>query len=267
MSDAAVRLERPTPGVALVVLDRPAAANALSLALFAELSAVLDEIAADDAVRAWVLTGAERPDGRPWFSAGADMKEPASGTPTGRPAVDPAAIVERIAALAKPSIAAIRGVCTTGALELAMACHLRLAADDARLSDWHLRATGLGIGQWGAAVRLSRLVGVATATELLLTGREVDGIEAQRIGLVNHAVPDADVVPEALALAESIAALPRRGVRTTLQFLSLQRDMPTHEALRWAQRMPDLVGLELRPFRDAAERFARRERRAEEPRP
>lgn len=267
MSDAVVRLERRTPGVALVVLDRPAAANALSLALFAELSAIVDEIAADDAVRAWVLTGAERTDGRPWFSAGADMKEARSAAPAHDATVDPGEIVERIAALAKPSIAAIRGVCTTGALELAMACHLRVAADDARLSDWHLRATGLGIGQWGAAVRLSRLVGMATATELLLTGRAVDGTEAQHIGLVNRAVPDADVVPEALALAEMIAALPRRGVRTTLEFLALQRDMSTHEALRWAQRMPDLVGLELRPFRDAAERFARRERRPEEPRP
>lgn len=143
----------------------------------------------------------------------------------------------------------------------------RVAAEDARLSDWHLRATGLGIGQWGAAVRLSRLVGVATATDLLVTGREVDGTEAQHLGLVNRSVPDAEVIPGALALAETIAALPRQGVRTTLQFLSLQRDMPTHEALRWAQRMPDLVGLELRPFRDAAERFAQRERRAEEPRP
>ncbi len=265
MSDVAVRLERPTPGVALVVLDRPSAANALSAALFADLSAVVDEIAADDAVRAWVLTGAERTDGRPWFSAGTDMKEAATGMPPRRTAVDPAAVVERIAALAKPSIAAVRGVCTTGALELAMACHLRVAADDARLSDWHLRATGLGIGQWGAAVRLSRLVGVANATELLLTGREVDGIEAQRIGLVNRVLPDAEVVPEAVSLADSIAALPRRGVQTTLQFLSLQRDMPTHEALRWAQRMPDLVDLELRPFRDAAERFARRDRRREGP--
>ena len=77
-----------------------------------------------------------------------------------------------------PSIAVIGGFCTTGALEVAMACDLRIAADTARISDWHLKTTGLGIGQWGAAVRLTRLVGIDKAKELLLTGVEISGAEA-----------------------------------------------------------------------------------------
>src|SRR3546814_15462013 len=72
--------------------------------------------------------------------------------------------------LPKPSIALIDGVCTTGGLELALACDLRIAAETAALSDWHLRRTGLGIGQWGMAARLARLVGTDRARELILPG-------------------------------------------------------------------------------------------------
>jgi enoyl-CoA hydratase/carnithine racemase len=166
-------------------------------------------------------------------------------------------VIDRVDDLLKPSIAVIAGVCTTGALELAMACDLRIAAESARLSDWHLKQTGLGIGAWGSAARLSRLVGVDKAKELLLLGEEVSGTEAERIGLVNKAVPDDDLMPEALRWAAIIADRPRRGVRATLGFLQLQADMSKQEALRWAQLAPGYMGLELRPFEDAAQRFYR----------
>jgi enoyl-CoA hydratase/carnithine racemase len=119
------------------------------------------------------------------------------------------------------------------------------------------RRTGLGIGAWGSAARLSRLVGVDKAKELLLLGEEVSGTEAERIGLVNKAVPDDDLMPEALRWAATIADRPRRGVRATLGFLQLQADMSKQEALRWAQLTPGYMGLELRPFQDAAQRFYR----------
>jgi enoyl-CoA hydratase/carnithine racemase len=195
-----------------------------------------------------------------WFSAGADLREAAGGPGAGAaprsPAAVPAAVIDRVDDLLKPSIAVIAGVCTTGALELAMACDLRIAAESARLSDWHLKLTGLGIGAWGSAARLSRLVGVDKAKELLLLGEEVSGAEAERIGLVNKAVPDDDLMPEALRWAAT-ADRPRRGVRATLGFLQLQADMSKQEALRWAQLTPGYMGLELRPFEDAAQRFYR----------
>ena len=256
-----LRLERPSEHVAVVVIDAPAVANALNSRFFAELAVALDTIEQDDAIRVWLLTGAPRLDGRPWFSAGADLREAAggrgSGTAPHSPATAPAAVIDRIDDLLKPSIAVIAGVCTTGALELAMACDLRIAAESARLSDWHLKLTGLGIGAWGSAVRLSRLVGVDKAKELLLLGEEVSGFEAERIGLVNKAVPDDDLMPEALRWAATIADRPRRGVRATLGFLQLQADMSKQDALRWAQLTPGYMGLELRPFEDAAQRFYR----------
>jgi enoyl-CoA hydratase/carnithine racemase len=256
-----LRLERPSEHVAVVVIDAPAVANALSGRFFAELAVALDTIEQDDAIRVWLLTGAPRPDGRPWFSSGADLREAVgrrgSGAGAHGPAAAPVAVIDRIDDLLKPSIAVIAGVCTTGALELVMACDLRIAAESARLSDWHLKRTGLGIGAWGAAARLSRLVGVDKAKELLLLGEEVSGTEAERIGLVNKAVPDDDLMSEALRWAATIADRPRRGVRATLGFLQLQADMSKQEALRWAQLTPGYMGLELRPFKDAAQRYYR----------
>jgi enoyl-CoA hydratase/carnithine racemase len=252
-----IRFEMAAEHVARVVLSRPEAANALSLDMFGELADAIERIDRDDEVRVWILTGAPRIDGRPWFSAGADLKMTAPGA--GR-AVNPAQVVDRIDDLLKPSIAAIAGVCTTGALELAMACDIRVAAESAMLSDWHLKATGLGIGAWGSAVRLSRLVGVDKAKELLLTGVEVSGIDAARIGLVNRVVPDGRLDAEVFEQAATIAAMPAKGVRTTLGFLAVQEDRPKWDALRWAQLTPEWMGVQLRPFQDAAGRFERRQR-------
>jgi enoyl-CoA hydratase/carnithine racemase len=257
--DPRIRYEVVAEHVVRLVINRPEVANALDPATFAELDAALDRVESDDDVRVWLLTGAPRTDGRPWFSAGADLKT-ASPAQDDRPGIDPAAVVDRIDDMLKPSIAVIDGVCTTGALELAMACDLRLAADTARISDWHLKATGLGIGQWGAATRLCRLVGVDKAKELLLTGVEVDGDEAARIGLVNRSVTSADLDTAALEMATTIASMPRAGVRTTLGFLTLQQDMSKREALRWAELAPEWMGLRLRPLSDAAARFDRRDR-------
>jgi enoyl-CoA hydratase/carnithine racemase len=249
-----LRVEQPADHVLQVVIARPEVANALNARFFTELSAVLDRIESDDDVRVWIVTGAPRPDGRPWFSAGVDLKEALAGAP--RP-TDPAALIERIDMMVKPSIAAIAGVCTTGALELAMACDLRVAASSARLSDWHLRRTGLGIGAWGAAARLSRLVGQDKAKELLLLGTELSGEEAARIGLVNITVPDDELMPRAVEWASGIAALPRRGVQATLGYLQVQESMSKHEAIRFGTVAPAYMGLRLRPFSDAAERFFR----------
>ncbi len=248
-----LRFERPDEHVARVVISRPASANALSSALLDELDDATRRIEADDEIRVWLLAGAPRPDGRPCFSAGVDMKEALVGPMTHRS--DPAQLVDRIDDMLKPSIAVIAGICTTGALELALACDLRIAGHSARISDWHLRRSGLGIGAWGLSARLSRLVGVDKAKELLLLGTEVDGAEAARISLVNRVVDDRTLDAAALEMATTIASLPRRGVRATLGYLQLQAGMSKREAIRWAELTPALMGLTLRPFEDAAARF------------
>jgi enoyl-CoA hydratase len=244
-------LDRPADHVARVTLSRPDAANAISSRMLDELADVVHLVDTDDDVRVWILTGAPRSDGRPWFSAGVDMREATAGPVERR--TDPVALLQRIDDSLTPSIAAIDGVCTTGALELVLACDLRIAARTARLSDWHLKVSGLGIGAWGMAPRLSRLVGVDKAKELLLLSAEVDGEEAARIGLVNRVVDDAGA--EALEIATTIGGYPRRGVRTTLGYLQLQAGMSKHEAMRWADLAPEFMGLQLRPFEDAANRF------------
>jgi enoyl-CoA hydratase/carnithine racemase len=248
-------VDAPAEHVVRVTLDRPQKANALSSRLLDELDDVVRRVEADDDVRVWLLTGSDRTDGRPWFSAGVDLEEAMAG-PVERGS-DPAALCDRIDEMLKPSIAVIGGLCTTGALELVLACDLRLAGTSARLSDWHLSRTGLGIGAWGMAARLSRLVGVDKAKELVLLGNELDGEAAARIGLVNAAVPDADLVSTALEWAGTIASRPRRGVRTTLGYLATQVEMSKHEAIHWAERTPGFMGVQLRPFADAADRWSR----------
>lgn len=246
--------------VVRITLNRPASANALSAQLFGELDDALTRLERYE-TRAWILTGAPRTDGRPWFSAGADLKDalsPSSTSHSRTPSVDPRRVVNRIDDMLIPSIAAVSGFCTTGALELALACDIRIASESARFCDWHLKTTGLGIGQWGAAVRLSRLIGPDAAKDMLLTGDEVSGADALRIGLVTRCVADSDLDAAALEVATTIASRPRRGVRTTLGFLGLQASMTKNEAMRWAELTPDLMGLELRPFSDAAERFNQR---------
>lgn len=253
MTFQTIDVERPAEHVARVVLNRPDTANALNATMLDELSAAVDLIEADDDIRVWILTGAPRPDGRPCFSAGVDMKEALAGAAPSR--VDPAALVDRIDDLLKPSLAVIGGVCTTGALELVLACDIRISARSARLSDWHLKRSGLGIGAWGLAARLSRLVGVDKAKELLLLSEEIDGDEAARIGLVNRSVDDDQLDAVALQMAGTIAGHPRRGVRTTLGYLQLQAEMSKREAIRWGGLTPGFMGLTLRPFEDAAARF------------
>lgn len=248
-----LRLDTPRDHVLRVALHRPRVANALNVAMLTELRAVVERIREDSDIRVWILTGSPREDGRPCFSAGADMKEAMSAeAPPRFPGAELAGAIDD---LLTPSIAVIDGVCTTGALELALAFDLRIAADRARLSDQHMSRAGLALGAWGLAARLSRLVGDDKAKELLLLSEEIDGVEAKNIGLVNRVYPADQLMPRALELAARIASMPRRGVRTTLGYLNTQADMSKQEAIRWADLAPEFMGLSLRPFKDAANRF------------
>ncbi len=182
-------------GVAVVTIDRPDALNALNAELLFELAAAFDVAESDMAVRALVITGSGRA-----FVAGADVANLAnlSDAFSGREAsLSGQDVMNLIAALPFPTIAAINGFALGGGLELALACDLRVAAKSAKLG---LPEVGLGlIPGYGGTQRLPRLIGAGRALDLILTGRHVGAEEALTMGLVNRVADDA--LEEAVALA------------------------------------------------------------------
>ena len=235
MSDTSVVEVAREGNVEILRLSRPASMNAINGPMLAELIAHARRIRADDSVHCVVLTGAPRSDGRPCFSAGDDLREAAAGeTPAGNPG---RTLTNMIDDMLTPWIASIDGICTTGALELALACDLRYVAETAQLSDWHLARLGSGLGGWGASTRLSRLVGVAQASELILTGRSIDGAEALRIGLAQRLTSPSALLDETMAAARAIAGMDRAGVRMTLAHLSRVEDLSKEESLRFADQV------------------------------
>ncbi|MET0952825.1 MAG: enoyl-CoA hydratase/isomerase family protein [Aeromicrobium sp.] len=253
MSHQFIIVDEPVEHVTRITLNRPEVANAINHGMLEELSNELELIASDDSIHAWILTGSPRVDGRPWFSAGVDMKETLAGAT--RPRVTGAEVCDQIDDMLKPSICVINGTCTTGALEIALSCDLRIVGRSAELSDFHMVRSGMAIGAWGVAARLSRLVGVDKAKELLLLSATVDGTEAARIGLANRVVDDDRLDEEVQQVAGTIAGMPRRGVRATLGYLQLQAELSKREAIHLGSVTPDVMGLQLRPFKDAAARY------------
>ena len=212
--------------VALVTVNRPSVLNALNRQTLDDLRQAVDGLAADEGVRAVVLTGA----GAKAFVAGADINELATMTPEeGRVLASAGqAVFERIAQLGKPVIAAVNGFALGGGCELAMACTLRLAADTATFGQPEIKL-GLMPG-YGGTQRLPRLVGQTKALELLLTGASISAAEAERIGLVNRVVPAAALMDEARGLAAALAAQAPAAVRAILEAVHRGIDIPMAEA-------------------------------------
>ena len=216
------------PPLAVVTLNRPKVLNALNAAMFAELDAVFGALATDRAIRVILLTGA----GGRAFAAGADIGELAEAT-----AEDGAAlslrgqqVFRRIETLAKPVIACVQGFALGGGCELAMACTLRLASDDARLGQPEVK---LGvIPGYGGTQRLPRLVGRGAALKLLLTGEIIPAADALRIGLVDEVVPAGELMGRAEALALSIAAEAPLAVAQILRVVDEGLDRTLEAALR-----------------------------------
>lgn len=196
---APVHLERGDEGVALITLDRPKV-NALSAGLLEALAGILDDLRAEPPGAVVVWGGPRR------FAAGADIAELADPGRTGRLAAAFRASFDRLAALPRPSIAAIAGYALGGGCELALACDLRVVGAGARLGQPEV-ALGLLPGG-GGTQRLARLIGPSRAKELIYTGRQVGAEEALRIGLANQVVPDDEVLGRALAWAAELAAGP-----------------------------------------------------------
>lgn len=194
-----VTIERDGP-VAVVTMNRPEAMNALSSALREELAQAMVEVNADDSVRAVVLTGA----GTRAFTAGLDLKELGTQGLGAANAETPAANpVKAIEQCRKPVIGAINGVAITGGFEVALACDILIASENARFADTHARV-GIMPG-WGLSQKLSRLIGISRAKELSLSGNFLDAQTACAWGLVNRVVAADELLPAAKQLAADIA--------------------------------------------------------------
>ncbi len=238
MSEHVLDFEREGP-IAILRLNRPESLNAMNGQLLAELIEAVREIKRDDAIRVFLVTGAPRSDGRPCFSAGDDLKEAEAGQlPPGNPGFRLTSLIDDTW---KPSIAVVDGVCTTGALEIAMACHLRVVGESAEISDWHLKRLGSGIGGWGASTRLSRLVGLSKAREIILTGLVLDGEEAVRVGLANRVYPSKGLWSEAMEMARAIAEMRADGVRMTQTHLARTLDLSKEESLGFAKQVREMM--------------------------
>jgi len=214
-------------GVALVTLDRPEARNALSFALLEDLDEVLAVLDDDESCRAIVITGA----GERAFAAGADIRDLAGSTREQLRRDDPFAVVDRVGRLRTPAIAAVRGYALGGGCELAMACDIVVAGDDAVFGQPEL-SIGVIPGA-GGTQRLARAVGRARAMDIVLSGRQVRADEAERLGIVSVVVPGAAVVETALDRAAAIAALPVEAVRAAKAAVNAAQRLPLDEGLRF----------------------------------
>jgi len=226
MNTANIRLDKRPP-LATITLDRPKILNALNAATLAELDAALDDLAGDISIRAVLLTAA----GDRAFAAGADIKEltPLTAEQGRAFALRGQAIFRKVETLGKPVIACIQGFALGGGCELAMACTLRIAADNARLGQPEVKL-GIICG-YGGTQRLPRLVGRGAALKLLLTGSPIDAHEAFRIGLVDEIVPAAQLIQRAEALALEIVANAPLAVAETLRAVDQGLDLSLDDAL------------------------------------
>lgn len=195
--------------VATLTIDRPAKRNAMSFAMWLTLPGLLDKVEADDSVRVLVIRGVGD------FSAGADIAEfvtlRAGADGARRYAAAVRAGERAIATMTKPVIAAITGNCIGAGCEMALACDLRVAADDSRFG---IPPANLGIiYSVTSTLQLVNAVGPAWAKQILYTGQPVDAATALRIGLVNELCPAADVGVRAAELARRIASRAQISVR------------------------------------------------------
>ncbi len=208
--------------VAVVTLNRPKVLNALNNQTLLELAACMAGLQADAEVRAIILTGA----GDKSFVAGADINELAALSPVeGQAHARRGQLVfDAIEQLGKPVIAAVNGFALGGGCELAMACTMRLAAETARFGQPEINL-GLLPGYAGSQ-RLPRLVGKGVALEILLTGDMVSAPRAYEIGLVNRVVPAADLMAEAMKMAQALAAKAPIAVRFIIEAVNQGLDAP-----------------------------------------
>jgi enoyl-CoA hydratase len=217
--------------VGVITLNRPAALNALNAGLVAELAAALDDFEGDAAIGAIVLTGNEKA-----FAAGADVKEMVSKS---YPEIYCEDFItcgwERVGQCRKPVIAAVAGVALGGGCEIAMMCDIVIAAETARFGQPEI-ALGTIPGA-GGTQRLTRFIGKAKAMDLCLTGRMMDAAEAERAGLVSRIVPAAELLSEAIKIAERIAEMSRPIAMMAKEAVNRAYETTLAEGVRFERRL------------------------------
>lgn len=216
MSSDPLLVERRDAVAILSINDPPY--NRMSLAFMDALEERVAALAGDDAVRAVVLTAA----GEQNFSVGMDLKELPRGVQE-KGGIDGLfdqrlEVLAAIETMGKPWVATLFGHCLGGGLELPLACHFRLAAEEGAqigLPEMHLGT----VPAWGGSARLPRRIGRDRAVDMILRAKTVSGSEALRIGLVQEVWPNAELKARAIALAEELASMPRLAVRAMLRCL------------------------------------------------
>lgn len=221
-----VLLERAGAVVTLTLNAPPH--NPIGMAMVDRLEGLVDELAADTSVRAVIITGA----GERSFSVGADITEFGEAVAT-RPLAEfigqRLRVIDRVENLGKPVVCAIRGACVGGALELALGCHFRLAAEGARIG---LPEIELGVvPAWGGTQRLTRTVGRAHALDLMLLARRIGAEEAYRIGLVHAVCKGEALLDRARALAAELAEKPPLAVAGILKAVIEGGALPLRQGL------------------------------------
>ena len=212
-------------GILRLTIDRPKVLNALNAQTVLEIHRAFQEARGDDAVRAVIVTGG----GEKAFVAGADINELAAQTPIGgkETAQRGQEVLQFIERFPKPVIAAINGFALGGGCELALACHIRIASENAQMG---LPEVTLGIiPGYGGTQRMARLLGKGKALELICSGERVKADEAERIGLVNRVVPLEQLLPACEELAKKIASRAPLAVRAAIEAVVIGSEMPVEE--------------------------------------
>jgi enoyl-CoA hydratase/carnithine racemase len=213
--------------IAYVTIDRPKVLNALNMATMQELWQVFSELKEDKQVRVVILTGS----GEKAFVAGADINELARNNPVEAKAYTHKgqATLDLIENLGKPVIACVNGFALGGGCEIAMACTMRLASENARFGQPEVKL-GL-IPGYGGTQRLPRLVGAGLAMQILLTGEMIPAQEAHRIGLVNEVVAAERLVARAEEIARKIIAMAPLAIQYCMEAVNLGMNMTLQEGL------------------------------------
>jgi enoyl-CoA hydratase len=216
--------------VGLITLNRPKALNALCDALVREMGAALDAFEADETIGAVVITGSDKA-----FAAGADIKEMKDQTYQDVFLKDFITVGwEKVSQVRKPIIAAVAGYALGGGCEMAMMCDFIIAADTAKFGQPEIT---LGtIPGAGGTQRLPRFVGKSKAMDLVLTGRMMDAAEAERCGLVSRVVPLADLMNDAIATAEKIAAMSLPATMVAKEAVNRAFETTLSEGVRFERR-------------------------------
>ena len=223
--------------VATITLQRPDKLNALDRQAFAELEQAAAQAAGDPGVRAVLVTGAGRA-----FSSGLDVAEFGGMADAGdaeRVIGDLQRAISAFELMAKPVVAAVNGLAAGAGLQLAIACDLRVAAEQAEFATWEMRWAI--VPDLGGTERLPRLVGLGRAKELIFTGRQVGAAEAERIGLVNQVVAGGDLAGAAGDLAAGLAAGPTLAIGLAKQALNEAFERSTAAGMAAAKRAQRLT--------------------------